>query len=140
MDMLSRKLAAKKAGMTREVKKLEQAMTAFQKAGTEGATASILKVKAKEVVKALERLDEFEKELQSISEALTEVMCESKPHELKGSTPEVAMSKIYEDLEVYVKRYKKAFEDNENIISDAIEKSIQIITPSVVTSVVTEQN
>ena len=51
-------------------------------------------------------------------------MCESKPHELKGSTPEVAMSKIDEDVYVYIKRYKKAFVDNESIISDATEKSI----------------
>ena len=42
MDLLSRKLAGKKAAMTREGKKLEQAMTAFQKAGTEGSAASIL--------------------------------------------------------------------------------------------------
>ena len=100
MEQLSRKLSVKKSGMTKEIKKLEQAITAFQKAGTENATASILKVKAKEVVKVLERLEEFEKELQSISEALTEVMCESKPNELKGSTPEVAMSKIDEDVDV----------------------------------------
>ena len=121
MDLLSKKLAVKKSGMTKEIKKkLKQAIIAFQKEGTEGATASILKVKVKEVVKPFERLKEFEKELQSISEALTEVMCESKAHELKGSTPEVAMSKIDEDVEVYVKRYKKAFEDNENIISDAM--------------------
>ena len=56
MDLLSRKLAAKKAGMTRESKKLKQAMTAFQKAGTEGATASILKMKAQEVVTSFEKL------------------------------------------------------------------------------------
>ena len=73
MEQLNRKLTVKKTGMTKEIKKLEQAITAFQKAGTENATASILKVKAKEVVKVLERLEEFEKELQSISEALTDV-------------------------------------------------------------------
>ena len=80
MEQLSRKLSVKKSGMTKEIKKLEQAITAFQKAGTENATASILKVKAKEVVKVLERLEEFEKELQSVSSALQEVMCESKPN------------------------------------------------------------
>ena len=123
MDLLSRKLAAKKAGMTREVKKLEQAMTAFQKVGTEGAAASILKVKAQEVVTPFEKLLKFEKESQSIYEDLTEVMCESKPHELKGSTPEDVMSKVDEEVEVYVKKYKKTFEDNENLISERVSKS-----------------
>ena len=77
--------------------------------------------------------------MQSVSSALQEVMCESKPNELRGSTPEAAMSKVDEDVETYINRYKKAFEDNENIISDAMEKSTQMITSSV-TSVVTEQN
>ena len=53
--------------MTKEIKRLEQAITAFQKAGTENATASILKMKAKEVVKILERLEEIEKEMESVS-------------------------------------------------------------------------
>ena len=77
--------------------------------------------------------------MQSVSSALQDVMCESKPNELKGSTPEAAMSKVDEDVETYVNKYKKTFKDNENIISYAMEKSTQIITSSV-TSVVTEQN
>ena len=39
-------------------------------------------------------------------------MCESKPNELKGSTPEAAMNKVEEDVETYVGKYKKTLEDN----------------------------
>ena len=53
--------------------------------------------------------------MQSVSSALLDVMCESKPNELKESTPEAAMSKVDEDVETYVNKYKKTFEDNENI-------------------------
>ena len=96
-------------------------------------------MKAKEVVKILERLEEIEKDMESVSSSLQDVMCEGKPNELKGFTPEAAMSKIEEDVEAYVGKHKKALEDNENIISDAMEKSSQIITTSV-TSVAVEQN
>ena len=85
MDLLSRKLAGEKAAMTREGKKLEQAMTAFQKAGTEGSAASILQMKAKEVVTSNEKLQKLKDELQTIADDLTEVILESKSHELKES-------------------------------------------------------
>ena len=139
MEQLQRKLTAKKTGMTKDIKKLEQAIAAFQKAGTESASASLLKMKAKEVVKILERLEEIEKEMESVSSSLQDVMCESKPNELKGFTPDAAMSRVEEDVEAYLGNYTKVFEDNENIISDAMEKSSQIITTSV-TSVAAEQN
>ena len=139
MEQLNRKLTAKKTGMTKDIKKLEQAITAFQNAGTESATASMLKMKVKEVMKILDRLEEIEKEMESVSSSLQDLMCRSKPNELKGFTPEAAMNKVQEDVETYVGKYTKTLEDNENIISDAMEKSTQIITSSM-TSVVTEQN
>ena len=85
-------------------------------------------------------LQKLKDELQTIADDLTEVIWESKIHELKGATPEEATNKIDEEVEVYVSKYRKTFEDNENIISNAIEKSVLIITPGVATSVGTEQN
>ena len=84
--------------MTREGKKLEQAMTAFQKAGTEGSAASILQMKAKEVVTSNEKLQKHKDELQTIADDLTEVIWESKTHELKGATPEEASNKIDKEV------------------------------------------
>ena len=53
MEQLQRKLTAKKTMMTKDLKKLEPAIAAFQKAGSESASASLLKMKLKEVVKNL---------------------------------------------------------------------------------------
>ena len=92
--------------MTKDIKKLEQAIAAFQKARTESATASLLKMKAKEVVKILERLEEIEKEIKSVSSSQQDVMCESKPNELKGFTPDAAMSRVEEDVEAYLGKHK----------------------------------
>ena len=51
MEQLQRKLTAKKTMMTKDLKKLEQAIAAFQKAVSEGGSASLLKMKAKDIVK-----------------------------------------------------------------------------------------
>ena len=139
MEQLQRKLTAKKTAMTKDIKKLEQAIAAFQKAGSESTSASLLKMKAKEVVKILDKLEEIEKEMESVSSSLQDVMCESEPNELKGFTPDAAMEKVEEDVDAYLEKHKKVLEDNEKIISEALEKNSQVITTSV-TSVSVEQN
>ena len=50
MDQLQRKLKAKKIMITKSIKKVETAIESFQKAGTEGATATLIKMKAEEVL------------------------------------------------------------------------------------------
>ena len=115
-------------------------MTTFQKAGNDSSSASILQMKAKDVVTSNEKLQKHKDELQSIVDDLTETMWESKTHELKGATPEEATTKIDEEVEMYVSKYRKIFKDNENIISNVIEKSVLIITPGVASSVGIEQN
>ena len=87
-----------------------------------------------------DKLQKHKDELESIAEDLTKTMWESQTHELKGATTEDATSKIDEDVEKYVSNYTKIFEDNENIIANAIEKSVLIIPPGVASSVGIEQN
>ena len=70
MDQLQRKLKTRKTMITKHLKKVEQAIAAFQKAGSEGGTASLLKMKAKDIVKTLEKLEEDEKEIESVSTSL----------------------------------------------------------------------
>ena len=108
MGQLQRKLTAKKTAMTKDIKKLEQAIVAFQKAGSESAFASLLKMKAKEVVKILDKLEEIEKEMESVSSSLQDVMCESEPNELKGFTPDAVIEKVEEDVDAYLEKHKKS--------------------------------
>ena len=88
MDQLQRKLKAKKTMVTKSVKKVETATESFQKVGAEGATITLIKMKAEEVLKSVEKLKEQETEIESISTSLQNVICESEPHELKGFAPE----------------------------------------------------
>ena len=56
--------------ITKNLKKVETAIAAFQKAGSEGGTASVMKMEAEEVVKYVEKLKEYETEIESISTSL----------------------------------------------------------------------
>ena len=99
--------------ITKNLKKLEPAIAAFQKAGSEGGTASLLKMKAKDIVKTLEKLEEDEKEIESVSTSLQDVMCESEPNELQRISPDAAMAKIEEDVESCLEKIKQVLKDNE---------------------------
>ena len=81
---------------------METAIESFQKVGAEGATITLIKMEAEEVLKSVEKLKEHETEIESISTSLQNVICESEPNELKGFAPEEAMSKVEEDVEVYL--------------------------------------
>ena len=131
MEQLQRKLKTRKTMITKNLKKVEQAIAAFQKAGSEGGTASLLKMKAKDIVKTLEKLEEDEKEIESVSTSLQDVMCESEPNELQGISPDAAIARIEEDVESYLEKMKQVLEDNEKIISEALERNSQVITTNV---------
>ena len=55
MEQLQRKLKARKTMMTKNLKKLEPAIAAFQKAGSEVGTASLVKMKSEDIVKTREK-------------------------------------------------------------------------------------
>ena len=65
MDQLHRKLKSKKTMITKSIKKVETTMDSFQKVGAEGATVTLIKMEAEEVLKSVEKLKEHESELES---------------------------------------------------------------------------
>ena len=109
MGQLQRKLKTQKMMVTKNMNK---------KVGSEGGSAARLQLKAEEIVKIHDKLKEDGKEMDSIFASL-------------------AIEKLGEDVEGYLKKYKKLLEDNEEIIASAIERSLQVITS--VTSVTIEQ-
>ena len=125
--------------ITKNLKKVETVIAAFQKAGSEGGTASLMKMEAEEVVKYVEKLKEYETEIESISTSLQDVMCESEPNELKGITPEEAIARVKDDVESYLEKKRQALEENKKTISEALERNSQIITTNV-TSVSVEKH
>ena len=98
--------------IAKSLKKVETVITAFQKAGSEGGTASLMKMEAEEVVKYVEKLKEYETEIESISTSLQDVMCESEPNELKGITPEEAIARVKDDVESYLEKKRQVLEEN----------------------------
>ena len=131
MSQLQRRLKTLKTMMTKNMNKMEAAIPAFKKVGSEGGSATRLKMKAEEIVEVLDKLKEEKKEMDSISASLKRVMCESEPDELgNGVTQDIAIEKLDDDIENYL-------EDNDKAIATAIERSLQVITS--VTSVTVEQ-
>ena len=98
MDQLQRKLKTKKTMVTKNLKKVETAIDAFQKVGADGESATVIKMEAEEVVTSVENLKESKEELESVSTSLQDVICESKPNELKGISPDDAITKVEEEL------------------------------------------
>ena len=72
-------LNTQKMIMTKNMNKLEAAITAFKKVGSEGDSTTRLNMKAEEIVKIHDKLREDEKEMDSMSASLKKVMCESEP-------------------------------------------------------------
>ena len=87
-----------------------------------------MKMEAEEVVKYMEKLKEYETEIESISTSLQDVMCESEPNELKGITPEEAIARVEDDVESYLEKNRQVLEENKKIISEALERNSQVIT------------
>ena len=69
-----------------------------------------MKMEAEEVVKYVEKLKEYETEIESISTSLQDVMCESEPNELKGITPEEAIARVEDDVESYLEKNRQVLE------------------------------
>ena len=67
-------------------------MAAFKKVVSEGGSAARLKMKAEDIVKIREKLKEDEKEVDSISTSLQEVMCDSEPDKLNGITQDAVIA------------------------------------------------
>ena len=100
MDKLNRKLKAKKAMITRSLKRLETATESFQEAGKEEATMTLsdknlVKMEAEEVLESVDNVKENRKDLESLSSSLQEAINDCEPSELKGLTQEEeAMNKV----------------------------------------------
>jgi len=108
---------------------MEPAITASKEVGSEGGSAARLKMRSEEIVKIHEKLKEDEKEMDSISASLQKVMCESEPDKVGNRvTQDMAIEKLEEDVEGHLEKHKKLLEDNEEVITAAIERSLQVIT------------
>ena len=79
MGQLQKRLKTQKMMITKNMNKLEAVITALKKVGSEGGSATRLKMKAEEIVKIYDKLREDKKEMDSISASLKKVMCESEP-------------------------------------------------------------
>ena len=124
ISQLQRKLKTMKTMMTKNMNKLETAITSFQKVESEGGSATRIKIKAEEIVELRDKLKGEKKEMDSISSRLKGVMCESEPDEL-GNTQEQAIEKLDDDIENYLERYNKILQDNDDAAATAMERSIQ---------------
>ena len=63
--------------MTKNMNKLETAITTYQKVETEGGSATKIKRKAEDIVELLDKLKSEKKEMDTISSISKGVMCES---------------------------------------------------------------
>ena len=104
MEQLRMKLRTTKGQMTKNMNKLELAITAFEKAETEGGSATRIKSKAEGINLYLEN------EMDTISSELKGVICESEKDEL-GVTQEQSIDALEEDLEKFLSRYEKLKEE-----------------------------
>ena len=86
--------------------KVKTAVDAFQKVGAEGETATVIKMEAEEVLTSVEKLKESKGELESVSTSLQDVICESDPSELKEISPDDVITKVEEDVELYLEKVK----------------------------------
>ena len=100
------KLETLKSMMTKNMNKLEKAITSFHKVESEGGSAIRIKIKAEEIVELRDKLKGEKKEMDSISSRLKGVMCENEPDEL-GNTQDVAIDNVIEN---YLERYNKILE------------------------------
>ena len=118
------KLRTMKGQMTRNMNKLEPAITAIEKAETEGGSATRIKSKAEDIKLYLDRLKSEENEMDTISSALKGVMCESEQDEL-GVTQEQSIDTLEEDIEKFLSRYEKLKEDKDDTLMRATERNNQ---------------
>ena len=125
--------------ITKSIKKVETTTDSFQKVGAEGATMTLIKMEAEEVLKSVEKLKDHESDLETISSSLQDAINECESNELKGFTPEDAMNKVENDVDEYLERINMILESKKSVISEAKEKSVQVITTRVASTVSTGQ-
>ena len=80
---------------------------------------------------SVDKLKESKAELESVSTSLQDVICESDPSELKGISPDDAITKVEEDVELYLEKVKLILKENRKPIAEALEKNSQVITTNV---------
>ena len=119
MDKLNRKLKAKKAMITRSLKRLETATESFQEVGKDEATMTLseknlLEGEAEEVLESVDRVKENRKDLESLSSSLQEAVNDCEPSELKGLTQEEAMNKVDNEVEEYIDRINVMLKSKKN--------------------------
>ena len=129
MDKLNRKLKAKKAMITKSLKRLETATESFQEVGQEDATMTLtdknlIKMEAEEVLASVDKIIENQKDLESLSSSLQDAINDCEPSELKGLTQEDAMNKVENEVEEYIERIKIMMKSTKRIIADAKTKSV----------------
>ena len=83
MDQLRMKLKTAKTKITKNMNKIEPVIILFEKYEKEGASAFRINSKAKEIRMYLERLENEEIEINTITSILREVIHESELDELK---------------------------------------------------------
>ena len=140
MDQLQRKLKAKKTMITKSIKRVETAIESFQKTGTEGATATLIKMEAEDVLESEDKLKEHKAEKESVSTSIQNIICESEPTELKGFSPDDAMTKVEDDVEVYLEKIRLTLKETKKVIAEAREKGSQIIIINATSVVSAEQH
>ena len=126
--------------ITKSIKKVETTTDSFQKVGSEGATVTLIKMEAEEVLKSVEKLKDHESDLETISSSLQDAINECESNELKEFTPEDAMNKVENYFDEYLERINMILESKKRVIAEAKVKSVQVITTRVASTVSTEQH
>ena len=116
---------------TKSIKKLETTTDSFKEVGAEGATVTLIKMEAEEVLTSVEKLKEHQKDLESISSSLQNAINDCESNELKGFTPDDAMNKVENEVEEYLERIDIILKNKKRIIADAKEKSVLVMTTTV---------
>ena len=81
---------------------METMTESFQEVGTEGATVTLIIMEAEEVLSSV-------------------AINECEPNELKGLTPDEAMTKVENEVEEYLERINTILKDKKRTIADAKE-------------------
>ena len=145
MDKLNRKLKAKKAMITKSLKRLETATESFQEVGQEDATMTLtdknlIKMEAEELLESVDKIKENRKGLESLSSSLQEAINDCEPSQLKGLTQEEAINKVENGVEEYIDRINVMLKSKKRIIAYAKTKSVIDISGTVAPAVPSVQH
>ena len=127
MDKLNRKLRSKKTMITKSIKKVETTTDSFQEVGAEGATVTLIKMEAEEVLTSVEKLKEHQKDLETISSSLQDAINECESNELKRFTPVEAMNNLEKEVDEYLERINMILGSKKRVIAKAKEKVFKLL-------------